>query len=89
MHRMSLRNGVTDGTKITASERVGNMFMFFCVSHTKDGRGIFSKGLDAEGISPKAFKDCIKLQLSFEKWVDDSNSIIEVCGASDLLSKLI
>jgi hypothetical protein len=31
----------------------------------------------------------MKLQLSFEKWVDDSNSIIEVCGASDLLSKLI
>jgi hypothetical protein len=31
----------------------------------------------------------MKLQLSFEKWVDDSNSIIDVCGASDLLSKLI
>ncbi len=31
----------------------------------------------------------MKLQLSFEKWVDESNSIIDVCGASDLLSKLI
>ncbi len=31
----------------------------------------------------------MKLQLSFEKWVDDSNPIIDVCGASDLLSKLI
>ncbi len=36
-----------------------------------------------------AFKDCMKLQLSFEKWVDEINSIIDVCGASDLLSKLI
>jgi hypothetical protein len=28
--RMSLRNGVTDGTKMTASERVGNMFILLC-----------------------------------------------------------
>ncbi len=27
--------------------------------------------------------------MSFEKWVDDSNPIIDVCGASDVLSKLI
>ncbi len=28
--RMSARNGVTDGTKMTASERVGNMFILLC-----------------------------------------------------------
>ncbi len=74
---------------MTASERVGNIFMLLCVSHTIDGRGIFLKGISELGISQSAFKNCIKRQLSFEKWVDDSNPIIDVCGASDLLSKLI
>ena len=74
---------------MTASESVGNMFMLLCVIHTKDGHGIFHEGLGAEGISLTAFKDCMKLQLSFEKWFDDSNSIIDMCGASNLLSKLI
>ena len=89
MPRMSWRNGVTDGTKMTASERVRNMFMLLCVMHTKDGRGIFRNGLNELDIALSAFKNCMKLQLSFEKWVDDSNLIIDVCGASDLLSKLI
>ncbi len=39
--RMSSRNGVTDGTKMTASERVGNMFILLCAIHTKDGRESF------------------------------------------------
>jgi hypothetical protein len=30
MPRMSSRNSVTDGTKMTASERVGKMFMLLC-----------------------------------------------------------
>jgi hypothetical protein len=75
--------------KKTASECLGNMFMLFCVIHTKDGRGILSNGLNKLGIALAAFKNCMKLQLSFEKWVDDSNPIIDVCGASDPLSKLI
>ena len=67
MPRMSSCNGVTDGTKMTASERVGNMFMLLCAIHTNDGHAIFRDGLGAEGISLSAFKDCMKLQLSFEK----------------------
>jgi hypothetical protein len=89
MPRMSLRNGVTDETKMTASERVGNMFMLLCVIHTKDGREFFHNGLNELDIALSAFKNCMKLQLSFEKWVDDSNPIIDVSGASDLLSKMI
>jgi len=77
MPRMLSHNGVTDGTKMTASECVGNMFMLLCAIHTKYGREIFCDGLNAEGISLSAFKNCIKLQLSFEKWVDDSNPIID------------
>ena len=51
MPRMLLRNGVTDGTKITASEHVGNMFMLLCAIHTKDECEIFCDGLGVEGIS--------------------------------------
>ena len=57
MPRMSLRNGVTDGTKMTASERVGNMFMLLCAIHSNDGHDIFRDGLGAEGISLSAIKD--------------------------------
>ncbi len=89
MPRMSSRNGVTDGTKMTDSERVGNMFMLLCVIHTNDGRGIFQNGLNELDIALSDFKKSMNLQLSFEKWVDGSNPIIDVCGASDLLSKLI
>ncbi len=39
--RMSSRNGVTDGTKMAASERVGKIFILLCAIHTKDGRGSF------------------------------------------------
>ncbi len=86
---MSSRNSVTDGTKMTASERVGNIFMLLCVIHTKDGRGILHNGLNELDIALSAFRNFMKLKVSFEKWVDDSNLIIDVCGASDLLSKLI
>jgi hypothetical protein len=89
MPRMSSRNGVTDGTKMTASERVGNMCMLLCVIHAKDGREILQNILNELDIALSDFKNCMKLQLSFEKWVDDSNPIIDVCGASDLLSVLI
>ena len=65
MPRILSRNGVTDGTNMTASKRVGNMFMLLCVSHNKDGRGISRKGMAELGISHSAFKKCMKLQLSF------------------------
>ena len=43
MPRMLPHNGVTDGTKMTSSERVGNMFMLLCAIHAKDGREISMK----------------------------------------------
>ena len=46
MPSMLARNCVTDGTKMTASENFGNMFMLLCVIHTKDGRGILQNGLN-------------------------------------------
>ena len=35
--RMSVRNDITDGTKMAGSERVGNCFILLCVLHTSQG----------------------------------------------------
>ncbi len=36
--RMSIRNGITDGTKMCRSEQVGNCFLLLCVMHTHSGQ---------------------------------------------------
>ena len=71
--KMSARNGVTDGTKMSASERVGNMFILLCPFHTNDGASLFLDGQEDINIAAQQLADCMKLQLSFEKWVNDSN----------------
>ncbi len=35
--RMSMHNGITNGTKMCGSERVGNCFVLLCVIHTHLG----------------------------------------------------
>ena len=87
--RTSDRNGVTDGTKMSASERVGNMFLLLCALHTNKGKGIFADGCKNSGVSLRQIQDCIKLQLGFEKWVNDSNTVAEVERAPILVAELI
>jgi len=87
--RMSDRNGVTDGTKMTASERVGNMFILLCVMHTENGKQLFADGCKQSSISFNQMKHCLKLQLSFEKWVHESNTINEIDRATNLLDELL
>ncbi len=48
---MSYCNGVTDGTKMSASERVGNMFLILSLMHTYDGSQLFTDGLKDIDIS--------------------------------------
>jgi hypothetical protein len=89
MPRMSDRNGVTDGTKMSASERVGNIFILLCAMHTRDGEHLFADGCTEADVSLEEMKHCLKLQLSFERWINDSNSIVDVQRASKLLAELI
>jgi hypothetical protein len=89
MPRMSDRNGVTDGTKMSASERVGNMFILLCAMHTKHGEQLFVDGCNASGISLQNLRDCITLQLGFEKWVNDTNTVQDVENAAPVLADLI
>jgi hypothetical protein len=39
---MSICNGITDGTKMCCSERVGNCFVLLCVMHTHLGKELMS-----------------------------------------------
>ena len=87
--RMTIRNGILDGTKMSASERIGNLLILLCLSHTTSGIDLLQPGWGRNHISKKQFQDCIKLQLGFEKWVNESNTIEEVREASTLLSTLI
>ena len=89
MPRMSDRNGVTDGTKMSASERVGNIFILLCAMHTENGKQLFADGCTEADVSFEEMKHCLKLQLSFERWINDSNSIVDVQRASKLLAELI
>lgn len=87
--RTSDRNGITDGTKMSASERVGNMFLLLCALHTEQGKEIFADGCSVSRVSLEQMKKCIKLQLGFEKWVNDSNSKEDVALATPVLADLI
>jgi hypothetical protein len=49
--RMSIRNGVTNGTKMCGSERVGNCFVLLCVMHTQLGQSLLAKEMGARRIS--------------------------------------
>ena len=87
--RTSDRNGVTDGTKMSASERVGNIFLLLCALHTEQCKEIFTDGCNESRVSLEQMKQCIKLQLGFEKWVNDSNSNEDVARATVLVADLI
>lgn len=77
------RNGVTDGTKMSASERVGNIFLLMVALHTN------TDGCNESRVSIEHMKQCIKLQLGFEKWVNDLNSKEDVACATVVLADLI
>jgi len=87
--RTSDRNGVTDGTKMSASERVGNMFLLLCALHTEQCKEIFADGCNESRVSLEQMKNCLKLQLGFEKWVNDSNTKEDVTRATVLVADLI
>ncbi len=89
MPHMSDQNGVIDGTKMSASERVGNMFMLLCAMHTHDGITIFEPGCFASSLSLEDMKQCIKLQLGFELWVNQSNAIEDVAKAESVTEELL
>ena len=87
--KMTIRGGFNDGTKMTAGEAVGNLFIQLCASYTETGIGLLDAGWKKYNITPKAFRGTIMLLLGFERWVNDSNLIDEVNDSVQLLAELI
>ncbi len=54
--RMSIRNGITDGTKMCGSKQVGNFFVLLCVMHTHSGQKLMCKKMKDRTISLKKIK---------------------------------
>jgi hypothetical protein len=54
--RMSILNGITDGTKMCGSKQVGNCFVLLCVMHTHSGQKLMWKEMKDRTISLKKSK---------------------------------
>ena len=87
--RMTIRNGATDGTKLSATERLGNLFGMLCVAHTTEGIAVLRPGWSSNNIGHAAFRDCMKLQLAFDKWVNDPHETEEVEDSTALVGEMI
>jgi len=68
---MSVCNGITDGTKMCGSKRVGNCFILLCLFYTQLGQKLIATHHTE---SLKSYKECLKLYLSFEQWVNEPHS---------------
>ena len=82
--RKSHRAVLCDGTKMTAMERVGNLHELLVLSSTQSGYDIIKPILRDHRIAISKWRDCIKLQVSFEKWVHDQNPIKDVQNSHPL-----
>ncbi len=65
--RMSIHNGITDGTKMCGSERVGNCFVLLCVMDTHLGKELMANKMKQRKIPINRFIHCLKLNLAYER----------------------
>jgi hypothetical protein len=86
---MSIRNGITDGTKMCGSEQVGNCVVLLCVMHTHSGQKLMWKEMKDRTISLNKIKIFLKLYLSFECWVNEPHPRSQVHQSSKALGILI
>ncbi len=71
------------------SEQVGNCFVLLCVMHTYSGQKLMWKEMKDRTISLRKFKNCLKLYLSFEYWVNEPHSSSQVKQSLKTLGILI
>ncbi len=86
---MSIRNGITDGTKMGSAERVGNCFVLLSVMHTYLGKELMATKMKQMTIPMRGFINCLKLYLAYERWVTEPHSRAQVCRSYKLLGELI
>ncbi len=86
---MSIQNGITDGTKMYGSEQVGNCFVLLCLMHTHSGQKLMLKEMKDRTIFLKKIKNCQKLYLSFECWVNEPHPRSQTKQSLEALGILI
>jgi hypothetical protein len=87
--RMSICNGITNGTKMCGSKRVGNCFVLLCAMHTHLGKEFVANKMKQRKIPLKRFIECLKLYLAYERWVTEPHSRAQVRRSYKLLGELI
>jgi hypothetical protein len=83
---MFVCNGITDGTKMCRSERVGNAFILLCLFHAQLGKELIAT---YQKVSINSYNKCLKLYLSFDWWVNKPLTPREVQNSARLLGELI
>ena len=71
------------------NEMVGNFLMLLCTIHTTGGIQIMKPGWEMNNTTQRKFKNCMKLQLGFQKWIHEFNGKPEVDNAYPLVAELI
>ena len=65
--RKSHRAGLCDGTRVTAMKSLGNLHELLVMSYTTKGYNLIMSTLKKHRIRMWKWRDCLKLQLSFDK----------------------
>jgi hypothetical protein len=87
--RSAGRNGLMNGSKVTGSERRGNLLRLLCLSHTEAIKPKLTEKLREQSISITKFQKCLKQYLSMEEWFHGNNLKEEVLAARPMISDTI
>ena len=68
------------------SERLGSCFILLCLFHTQLGQKLIAT---YHAVLLNSYKECLKLYLSFDQWVNEPHSWQEVQNSIKLLGDLI
>ena len=83
------RNGLMNGSKVTGSERRGNLLRLLCLSHTEAIKPKLTEKLREQSISMTKFQKCLKQYLPVEEWFHGNNLKEEVFAARPMISDTI
>jgi hypothetical protein len=87
--RSAGRNGLMNHSKMTGSERRGNLLHLLCFSHTNAIKPKLMEKLREQSISINKLLKCLKLFLSMEEWFHESNLKEEVLASCPLVAQTI
>jgi hypothetical protein len=87
--RVSMCNGLIDGTKCQSSERKCNLFCLMCIANTTNGKKVLKNSLNLSDSRWKQYNQCLKLYLAMEEWFNDCNDKEEVQPSRNKIAKVL